>query len=80
MRGIYTLTEEEKQVFSAFERIGIETEEVFAPYHDTNVVGDTSFSLLYVWQGQFHYAYRMIKGHLVVLEKGVDERLSCILL
>ena len=80
MRGIYTLTEEEKQVFSAFERISVETAEVFAPYHDTNVVGDTSFSLLYVWQGQFHYAYRMIKGHLVVLEKGVDERLSCILL
>ena len=80
MRGIYTLTEEEKQVFSAFERISVETAEVFAPYHDTNVVGDTSFSLLYVWQGQFHYAYRMIKGHLVVLEKGVDNRLSCILL
>lgn len=80
MRNKSLLTEKEQQIFSQFQLIDKDAKALFEPYRYTHVFGDTGFSLMYTWEEQFHYAYRFFGEHLVVLEKGIDDRLSCILL
>lgn len=71
--------QQEDRIRAMFSRLDAAAQPVFAPYRDKNYFGDTSFSLLYAWQGTFQYAYRLFGEYPVVLEKSMDGSLTCIL-
>lgn len=73
-------TQKERLIYQHFSKITPEDDAVFAPFHQNNLFGDTTFSLLYAWESEFQYAYRQWDEVLVVLEHGVKGRLSCIVL
>ena len=52
----------------------------FAPFFEKNLFGDTTFSLFCAWEDRFRYAYRQWEKTVAVLEHGLEDRLSCILL
>lgn len=74
------LTEKEKRLFAQFNEIDRSAGPLFEPYRGGQVFGDRMFSLIYAWNCEFHYGYRVMGDCIAVLEKGIDNRLSCILL
>lgn len=72
-------TEVEKHIFEKFQAVDQLAEEKFRTCCKKHVFGDTTFSLLYAWQNNFQYSYRIIDGCVVLLEKGLNEQISCIL-
>lgn len=75
-----SITEKEKILFGQFRELDKTAKRLFEPYQAVQTFGDTSFSLMYAWGHIFHYAYREFENGIVVLENGMDHRLSCILL
>lgn len=74
------ITEKEQKIYEQFKKLDREAVEDFEPYRNLHTCGDTWFSLMYAWYHRFHYVYRVMENCIVVLEKGIDERVSCILL
>lgn len=75
-----SLSEKEQLVYREFSRITPDAEPCFAPFLEKNLFGDTTFSLFYAWEDRFQYAYRQWENTLAVLEHGLEERLSCVVL
>ena len=74
------MTSDELQLYQEFHPIDKDSAAVFQPFQGKSSIGDTTFTLFYAWQDRFHYAYRFIGDTLVVLEHGINDHLTCILL
>lgn len=74
------MTVDELRLYQEFRPVGKDSAAAFRPFQGKCVFGDTTFTLFYIWQDRFHYAYRFIGDTLVVLEYGINDHLTCILL
>lgn len=74
------MDEKEELIYREFSPVTLGAEPYFAPFFEKNLFGDTTFSLFYAWRDRFRYAYRKWERTLAVLEHGLENRLSCILL
>lgn len=74
------MNEKEELIYREFSPVTLDAEPYFAPFFEKNLFGDTTFSLFYAWGDRFRYAYRKWERTLAVLEHGLENRLSCILL
>lgn len=75
-----SLSEKEQLIYREFSRVTPDAEPCFAPFFEKNLFGDTTFSLFCAWEDRFRYAYRQWEKTVAVLEHGLEDRLSCILL
>lgn len=74
------MDEKEKLIYREFSPVTLDAEPCFAPFFEKNLFGDTTFSLFYAWGDRFGYSYRRWRNVLAVLEHGLEDRLSCVLL
>lgn len=75
-----SLWEQEEHVYREFAPVTLDAEKHFVPFYKRNLFGDTTFSLIYAWEDRFRYAWRKWEKTVVVLEHGMEDRLSCIVL
>lgn len=69
----------EKYIFEKFQIVDQLAEKSIRNHCKKHICGDTTFSLLYAWQNKFQYSYGIINECVILLEKGLDKRISCIL-
>lgn len=71
---------EDLPLYQDFRPIDKASAALFEPFRGRHSFGDTTFTLFYTWQDRFHYACRLMGDTLVVLEHGIDDQLTCVLL
>ncbi len=71
---------ERLQAEYGFRPANAEDRELFSEYQQDNCFFDLSFTNFWCWNECFHYTYRMIDENVVVIYRGLQNSVSCILL